>query len=221
MIAAIKEVMIKLMDDIPVIIRGALLTLIVIVGLGVVVIKVTGITPQSIRTAQQVIEIEDNSILLNKRCKKYGYGIVDDAATKLFKEVNGTFGVAILGAEPEMQARILRVVARDGIKLFNEVYRSGSTVDIDSQVPREWLSMRSSIPHIQNVSETGTVYPYGVRSMIAFPIEYQTVVIGTIMIFLDKSLGSYSDKEMGVIVAKARNEADTISRKLYYDKDKR
>ena len=218
MVTAIKEIILSLMDGIHPILKGVLVTIMVFAAITIGFIQYTGIDADSLRTARTVIEIKSHSILLDKRCKKYGYDVVDKSAEDLYIH-NSCLGVAIFGAEPEMQARLLKVVARDGIKEITDLVKVGSSIDIDSQASQTWASMRASIHHSENLSEHQLVWRCGVKSIIAYPIEYQNAVVGTIIMFLDKKIEEYTEREMKINIGNMRNQAILISKEMYYSRD--
>jgi hypothetical protein len=209
-----KTIVEKLADGIHPIFKGMLLMLIIVFSF----MYFTGFNWNVISKAKYVVEMENNSILLDKRAKKYGYEVVNDAAHNVYIESNA-FGVCVLGAEPEIQARVLKVIARDGEREFKEKIRVGLIMDINTQEPDTWMALRSNIHYTKNVDSDDAMYGHGIRSVIAVPISYQGIVVGTIMVFMEKNISDYSEKEIDIIVSKTKNESLNISKELYYSRD--
>tara|TARA_R110000744_G_scaffold7342_3_gene25334 strand:- start:17507 stop:18157 length:651 start_codon:yes stop_codon:yes gene_type:complete len=213
----IKDVALKLIEGIPSWLRGAILTLMVVFG-GMYFL---GFNYDNFRVAQQVTQIKKQSILLSGRSAKDSNEFANKIVTEVY-EMTESYGVALFGLEPDYIPKVIKVVARDGARIFKDYVEVGKKTHISSRLPNVYLSLREGLSYKQNLASDGEckLMDMGVRSMIAHPIVYRGITIGTMIVFLDRPLESYSVEELEEMDGEIRMACVVIVEKLYYNEDK-
>lgn len=209
----IKDVALKLIEGIPSWLRGAILTLMVVFG-GMYFL---GFNYDNYRVAREVTQIKKQSILLSGRSAKDSNEFANKIVTEVY-EMTESYGVALFGLEPEYIPKVIKVVARDGDKIFKDYVEIGNRYHINSTIPETYMSLREGLTHRKNVvlheGERGDPF----KSFITHPIVYRGITVGALTVFLEKRLEEYTEHEMQKFDAELRMACVAISEELYYSK---
>ncbi len=213
----LKDVVQVLAEGIPVWLRSVLVTLcIIFVGLWSL-----GINVQSIRDAMYFRDVRKNSILLSNRAEKDGDNTVDVSAEELYRRLKNSgvnvIGISVVSFEPEIQPKVLKVIAKDGNSDFERTIVVGSERYLNGGALNLFIANREGMNYMNNVSEARIIKEIGVESVIAMPIIYNSICVGSMIVFLDDKMGSIQPKEYDYISGCTKIEVHEILDKLYYN----
>ena len=213
----IKDIVTVLAEGIPAWLRGLFIALcILLIGLWAL-----GFNYETYKSAKYLQEIKDNSILLSNRSLKDKNVQVDESAEQLYIKLSHEYnviGVSVVSFEPEIQPKVLKVIAKDGNKDFERAIVVGSERYLSGGVMSLFLANREGINYMSNVIESRLVKEIGVKSVIAMPIIYRGICVGSVVLFLGDSVEMIDEQEYEYLNGSTKIETHQILEKLYYSR---
>lgn len=211
----LKSIIGTLSHGIPAWIRGAIITLSVILTF----MYFSGFTYENYVIAQEVALMKHESILMSYRSSLDENKFADRIVNEVHNNTN-SYGVALFGLEPEYIPKVIRCISREGEKDFNAAIRVGMRIHINSRLPNAYMQLREGLSHQENLHDGCRLKAVGVKSAIAHPIVYRGLTVGTLAIFLDKELGEYSQADLSELNGEVRMACAAIAEELYYNREK-
>jgi len=211
----IKTIIESLAKGIPAWMKGALLTLSVML----VFMHFSGFTYDNYIIAKKLNDMKHESILMSYRSAKDN----DLYANELVREIHDVtdcYGVALFGLEPEYIPKVIKVVSRDGSKTFEDFVKVGEKIHISSRLPNAYMQLREGLVYSENLNEQHHLLGVGVKAVISHPVTYKGLTIGVLAIFLDKTLGEYDPKKLENFNVELRLACLSISEEFYYTREK-
>ena len=211
MMNLVKDMCLKLVDGINPIFRGMILMLIIVLTF----MWATGFNYTNFMVAQEVIEIQKESILLSTRSEMDN----DIFSNKVVKEVyatTGVYGVALFGLEPEYIPKVIHAIAKEGTNEFKDYIKIGKRYHISSTLPETYMSLREGLTHKKNVAPEVLANGAGFRSFITHPVVYRGITVGALAVFLENRIETYSDFEIRRYDAELRMACVSLSEEFYY-----
>lgn len=213
----VKDVVIVLVDGIPVWLKSVLSTVaIIIFGLWAL-----GFDYQSAVDAKKLKHMRENSILLSKRANKDKKNIVDSSAKKVYEKLGdsqGLMGVSIISFEPEIQPKVLKVIARDGDKEFKKAIVVGSETYLSGAAMSLFLANREGINYMSKEIKTKILKDIGIKSIVSTPIIYRGICIGSMVLYFDREITDIGVDDYEYINGTCKIETHQILEVLYYSK---
>lgn len=210
-----KDVVVVLSDGIPVWLKSLLLALtILFIGAWAL-----GFNYEAYRAALYLREIDNNSILLSKRSDRDRDVTVNESAEELYRTLSrntDVIGVGVISLEPEIQPKIIKVIAKDGNKDFERIIRVGSETYISGDAMSLFIANREGITYVKNVTKKKLIMDIGVKSVISMPILYRGICVGSIIVFLGKDIENVNEEEFEFINGNIKIEVHEILENLYY-----
>lgn len=206
-----------LVEGVPVWLRSVLVTICVIIA----GMWVLGVNVDSVKATMYLNDVRKNSILLSTRAEKDKNLIVNESVENLysklcFNEVD-IIGVSVVSFEPEIQPKILKVIAKDGNPDFERTIVVGTERYLDGGSLNLFLANREGISYMNNVSDNKMIMRIGVKSVMAMPIIYNGICLGSMIVFLGEETTMIDVNEYKDIVSITKVEVHQILDKLYYN----
>ena len=211
MIDLVKSMCLKLIDGISPVFRGMILMLIIVLAF----MWATGFNYSNFVLSQQVIENQKVSILLSKR-SDFDKDVFANEIVREVYNTTGVYGVALFGLEPEYIPKVIHAIAKEGVKEFKQYIQIGKKYHINSTLPETYMSLREGLTHKKNVSPEVIADGAGFRSFITHPVVYRGITVGSLAVFLENKLETYSDLEVRRYDAELRMACVSISEEFYY-----
>ena len=161
----LKELAIRLSEDVPVWLRSILIVLIIVFS----GMWALGFNYQNIRDIVFLNNVRRNSILLSKRSCREDNETVDASAKKIYKKMcdtHGMIGVSIISFEPEIQPKVLKVISREGDSNFEKTIQVGSERYLSGGAKSLFIANREGIIFLKNIEKNKLLKDIGVKSAI-------------------------------------------------------
>tara|TARA_R110002020_G_scaffold300211_4_gene515872 strand:- start:533 stop:1180 length:648 start_codon:yes stop_codon:yes gene_type:complete len=211
----VKDIVVSLAEGIPVWLRSTFIILIILIG----GMWALGFNYQNIRDILFLNDVRKNSILLSKRSSRDGDKVVKKSAKKLYSKLcseNDLIGVSVISFEPEIQPKVLKVIARDGNRDFEKTIQVGSERYLSGGAKSLFISNREGMTFMTNISKNKILQEIGVESAVSIPIIYRNICVGSFVLFFIKHIEEISDDEYEYITGSVKIEIHQILEDLYY-----
>lgn len=213
----LKELALKLAEDIPSWTRSICIFMIIIFG----GLKLIGVSPENIERIVDAIDVvlNNKTILLSARSDKDKNKTVNEAAESLYEKIRddyGAVGVSIISFEPELQPKLLKVISREGSKTFDRTVEVGSERYLQGGSKDIFITNREGITSLYNLHDNKILMDIGIVSIISMPIMYRQNCVGSVMIFLSKSKSEINPNDYLYVEGSMKIEVNHILNELYF-----
>jgi hypothetical protein len=213
----VKDIIAVLAEGIPVWLRSVFIAMcIVLIGMWAL-----GFNLNNIREVMYLNDIRKNSLLLSKRSAKDNNETVNTSAEELYNRLKkgdvSVIGISVVSFEPEIQPKVLKVIARDGDSDFKRTIVIGSERYLNGGALSLFLANREGINYMSNISNARILKDIGVESVIAMPIIYNNICVGSMVVFLGDNIETVNQERYEYINGCTKIETHQILENLYYN----
>lgn len=213
----VKDIIAVLAEGIPVWLRSVFIAMcIVLIGMWAL-----GFNLNNIREVMYLNKVRKNSILLSKRSSKDKNETVNASAEELYDRLKksdvSVIGISVVSFEPEIQPKVLKVIARDGDSDFKRTIVIGSERYLNGGALSLFLANREGINYMSNISKARILTDIGVESVIAMPIIYNNICVGSMVVFLGDNIETVEQERYEYINGCTKIETHQILENLYYN----
>jgi len=176
-----------------------------------------GFDVDTIRKIRQQHEITESSIKLSNRIKRDDSDILNTVSHEIFEDIHDIQGVAIFEMSPTLSPRVIKVVTRDGNSDFKDFFKVGRKFHIGSTLPKMYSYNREGFRYVDDTDDHYWLKDIiKCESVVSVSIMYRNICVGNIMVFLDKKLNKYDEKDLDYIIGNISNQSVNIVEQLYY-----